>query len=442
MKNKPMKKAKVEKRIDEIVEVAKFNPFHDARGRFSNKNGFASYSANPNTKAGAMAIARSAAGGHGKTLNAHRQSYGETIDQNADWLGSGIGGNKGPYAQGLRQHVEPVRGLQGASRMGAIWQRSNQQQGRITKPGKQPAQQAQQQGNQQQTASATKPAAAKPAQAKPAAQNTTQQQNATQAQQQTTTAPKGLAANTAGVQLTHKERLAVRLRNGKGEVQDKTSTTRVADSHDQERVAGKDISRSFDAAKIRGKGAALEKVARAQGWDKAPTVTDDLETFQKAARQSGRVLIRTVHPNGSKSSLDVCEETMTKAGASLNGTGMKAYGRGLYTVDVQYGSTADSRLSKKIASGQDHSFGYGDTQMMSTIHPDAKIASKAQATKLKQEFRSLPYTEQCKFGNDHGAYIASKGYDGATWDAWSATYTTMYNMSAMIFYSNVADKYA
>ena len=51
----------VEKGVDEIVEVEKFNPFHDAAGRFSNKNGFSSYSAHPNTKAGAMAISRSAA---------------------------------------------------------------------------------------------------------------------------------------------------------------------------------------------------------------------------------------------------------------------------------------------------------------------------------------------------------------------------------------------
>lgn len=69
----------IAKGIDTIEHVEKFNPFHDARGRFASSNGFKSYSANPNTKAGAMAIARSAAAGHGNTVNVHRQSYGENI---------------------------------------------------------------------------------------------------------------------------------------------------------------------------------------------------------------------------------------------------------------------------------------------------------------------------------------------------------------------------
>ena len=71
------------------AEIRKFNPFHDARGRFSNKTGFATYSANPKTKAGALAIQRSNAGGHGRTLNVHAQSKGESITQNANWLATG-----------------------------------------------------------------------------------------------------------------------------------------------------------------------------------------------------------------------------------------------------------------------------------------------------------------------------------------------------------------
>lgn len=59
-------------RFDEIIEIDKFNPFHDSMGKFSSSNGFKSYSANPNTKAGAMAIARSAAAGHMNTINVHR----------------------------------------------------------------------------------------------------------------------------------------------------------------------------------------------------------------------------------------------------------------------------------------------------------------------------------------------------------------------------------
>lgn len=70
-------------------EVQKFNPFHDALGRFSSSHGFKSYSANPKTRAGALAIQRSNAGGHGRTLNVHRESKGESITQNANWLATG-----------------------------------------------------------------------------------------------------------------------------------------------------------------------------------------------------------------------------------------------------------------------------------------------------------------------------------------------------------------
>lgn len=47
------------------------------------------YSANPKSKAGANAINRSAGAGHGRVLNVHRESKGESIQQNANWLATG-----------------------------------------------------------------------------------------------------------------------------------------------------------------------------------------------------------------------------------------------------------------------------------------------------------------------------------------------------------------
>lgn len=79
----------VNKNIDNIEHVEKFNPFHDARGRFSNAHGMASYSANPKTKAGQMAIGRSTAAGYGAVMNVHRESKGENIRQNDNWIRSG-----------------------------------------------------------------------------------------------------------------------------------------------------------------------------------------------------------------------------------------------------------------------------------------------------------------------------------------------------------------
>ncbi len=74
---------------DMITEVRKFNPFHDALGRFASKNGFKTYSANPKMKVAQPSIIRSAQAGHGHTMNVHRESKGENIGQNYDWLQTG-----------------------------------------------------------------------------------------------------------------------------------------------------------------------------------------------------------------------------------------------------------------------------------------------------------------------------------------------------------------
>ena len=69
--------------------VEKFNPFHDSLGRFANKHGFKSYSANPKLKAAQPSIMRAHQAGHGRVLNVHHESKGESITQNANWLQTG-----------------------------------------------------------------------------------------------------------------------------------------------------------------------------------------------------------------------------------------------------------------------------------------------------------------------------------------------------------------
>lgn len=422
----------VEKNIDEIEEVAKFNPFHDAKGRFSSSNGFASYSANPNTRAGAMAIARSAAAGHMNTKNVHRYAAGPTIRQNANWLGAGKQQTRGQKGSAtLNRRVEPVAGLSGASATGASWQYQNQKQGIATtlsgkqtqqpqKPAQKPQQQPQkpQQQAQQQAATQQQAAAQKPA-------------------QQPQAAGKGLAAQVAGVQLTGGDKLAIQPRNGSGRT---TTTRKLANDHDQDIVVGKDISKTADISKVRGSKDPIDKMADLQGWNKQPTVTNDLETFQKAAKQSGVMLIRTVHGNYNtgETSDQVCKTTMTNASAPLGGSGGKVYGSGMYLVGAQTTNKTGRNLGRQIAGSQTHSAAYGDTQMMATVHPKAKIATPTQANKLKSDFRNMSYAQQKKYG-DYGSYIASKGYDGARWHNTSDPYITMYNKSAMIFYGGVAD---
>ena len=51
--------------------------------------GFKTYSANPKLKAAQPSILRAHQAGHGRVLNAHAQSKGESITQNAHWLATG-----------------------------------------------------------------------------------------------------------------------------------------------------------------------------------------------------------------------------------------------------------------------------------------------------------------------------------------------------------------
>lgn len=51
--------------------------------------GFKTYSANPKLKAAQPSIMRSHQAGHGRVLNVHRESKGESITQNANWLTTG-----------------------------------------------------------------------------------------------------------------------------------------------------------------------------------------------------------------------------------------------------------------------------------------------------------------------------------------------------------------
>lgn len=79
--------------IDYIEEVTKFNPYHDRLGRFAEKGGFmasgyagdrdrqaVTFSANPDTKAGAMAIARESAVNHEVIGRAYGKNPPKTTD--------------------------------------------------------------------------------------------------------------------------------------------------------------------------------------------------------------------------------------------------------------------------------------------------------------------------------------------------------------------------
>lgn len=137
---------------------------------------------------------------------------------------------------------------------------------------------------------------------------------------------------------------------------------------------------------------------------------------------------------------------MLDGDTSLGGNGGKCYGGGMYLTDCKItngGSTGRSNNAKNLAQSSRESYCYGDTQMMATVRPDAKIATAKQSAKMQSDFLNLSLIERFKFEDDVGAYIASKGYDGAKWHADSdpCAYTTVYNKSAMIFYGGAVDAY-
>lgn len=377
--------------VEENVEIDKFNPFHDSLGRFSSSHGMKTYSANPKTKAGQMAIGRSAAAGYGYTMNVHRESKGENIKQNQNWIVNGKK-PKVPAAQSakLQQYAQ------------------NGTRSKVTT------------GQQQNKPAAKKPAA---------------QQQTNQTQQSTQTG--GLAQSVANVTVTSKQALALQPRNLSKKV---VSTKKVANDHDQDLVAGKDVSKSFKVDNNSTKSP-IDQIAEAQGWNKAPTVTNDRDLFNKAAIQSGRVMMRTVNGYGGKTGDQVCNETMTKGDTPLGGSGGKVYGSGMYLVDTSLKGSGN--LAKSVAAGQYESGMYGKTQMMATVHPNAKIATPSQAAKLANEFHKLSSADKARFGYDQNTYIASKGYDGAKWhsDSDPQAYTTVFNKSALIFFGGVADTF-
>lgn len=394
-------------RYDEIVHVEKFNPFHDAAGKFSSSHGFKTYSANPNTKAGAMAIARSAAAGHGNTMNVHRQSYGENIRQNANWLGQGK--QASPRQQGnttLRSRVEPIAGLAGASATGASWQAQNAMQGKQTQPGKymqQKQQQAQQTQNQQQQSQPQKQTASKPAQ-----QQAQQQQNQ-QAQQQ---------------------------------AQQQQAQT----ANNRKPVDGKDISSTFRYNHL-ADGDPLNQVAKLQGYSEKPTLIKDSTEFSNAVKASGIMAYRTIAEakdvvNGKfKTGQKFADDLKNSDTFVHNGNGYRAYGSGMYMAaayNTAGKGTAPSRSDTNSAKRDSIGYGKGkatDKTLAITLDPSAKIGDYNQ---ICSEYSRLTFAEKQRFGNDLGAYAASKGLDGlkAANAGYGCDYITVYNRSKLIIFDN------
>lgn len=362
-------------------EVLKFNPFHDSMGKFSSAQGMNTYSANPKTRAGQMAISRSAPN-HSQVLNVHRESKGENIGQNYKWIETG------------QKPKSPLVGGQ-------------------------------------------KPAPEKPKTAPKPKEPTKTKDSLNDGQNGQ------LAENVADVNLSNITKLALQPRNMSGKpidtqkIADDHFQDRVAGKDISKKFDIKNMDTNKDPidaiAEAQGWNQSPTVTNDRELFDKA---------CLQAGRVMCRSVCPDLFGGTNKTAIDICKDAMTDGNAALGGGGGKAYGSGMYLTSTKINGGKVS--SDRVKEGQRESFNYGPTQMMCTVHPKAKIATPTQANKLSLQWYDMPTSEKKRFGYDRNAWIASKGYDGAQWHLNSdpSAYTTIFNKSALIFFGGVADAYA
>lgn len=405
----------VNKSIDDIEHVEKFNPFHDSLGRFSSSQGMKTYSANPKTKAGAMAIGRSTAAGYGAVMNVHRESKGENIRQNDNWIRTKQKPTPSQLARAqanapktvaqaqLNAHTNRVKGTMGATETGTA------RHPRPTKP-----QQAPQ--NQQQTA---------PKQTPP--KQTAQAQQTTQQAQQQNQKP-------STVRVTQTMRSGVRM-----DVDFDQSTVAGAKNKEFKGTAqGKDLTKTFDATKMvasdrfRGENRYTNQVADMQGFN-APAKRVSKAEYNALASKYGDEFFRTVDSarvNGKNMTAKQLKNAYTtESDLAMNGNGNRVYGDGIYTVSAKMTAGRGRTYTAIDATmAKNHSRYYGDckTTLSMTWLSKPNIVTQS---KLNNEWRNLSSAERQKFGYHKNTYACAKGYDAVYTS--SGNYMTVFNRSKL-----------
>ena len=397
--------AEVDTIVEKSEDVEKFNPWHDARGRFTTAGGGGgrgSFSANPKTKAGQMAIARAYQGGHQTAFNRHKESKGENVHQNYRWINST--GRRGSFP-GTRQKP----GYTGTTSGRGLNTRTNTLTN--TKP-------TNHLPNSMRPSNTTSTASKPKTTSKPAAS----QPKTTQSKPASTSKPKQTNKPAAGAK--------------------KPSTSHKT-------VDGKDMSKKVDTSNLSRKKA-MDYVARQQGYKGQGRVIKNRTEFQDAVKKSGVVMYRTLGDG-----TDIISGRTTKASKfidymktgsedqlSLNGSGGSVYGQGIYAASTKItpGKKPSRKEQMKAAEESiDYQWrGQGKTVAM-TLDPSAKVAKYDD---IYQEFNRLSRSEQNKYSGDMGVYAAAKGYDAMTTlvDRRNQTYYTMvYNRTKMVFYDTTYD---
>lgn len=398
--------AEVDTIVEKSEDVEKFNPWHDARGRFTTAGGGGgkgSFSANPKTKAGQLAIQRAYNSGKNTTFNRHKESKGENVHQNMQWIQSG--GNYGN------------RRVNGQRAQGSF--RGNRQ-----KPGYNKPTSGQGLNSRTNTFTTSKPT------------NYLQgNSSSSKPKQQTSSKP---AANKPKTTVASKPQSTQTNKPASGAKKPSTS---------HKMVDGKDIRNRLDTSRMTSQEA-MDKVARMQGYKGQGRVVKSRKEFRDAVEKSGVVMYRTVGDG-----TDVLTKKQTKASKfidylktgtedqlSLNGSGASFYGQGLYSASTKI--TPGKRPSKNeqmaaaVESIDYQRRGKGKTVAM-TLDPSAKVGDYDT---LYREFMSIGSYDRSTYSNDIGVYAAAKGYDALTTRVFGGTnYTMVYNRTKLIFFDETFD---
>ena len=406
----------VNKNVDQIEHVEKFNPFHDARGRFSSSKGMASYSANPKTKAGQMAIDRSTAAGYGAVMNVHRESKGENIRMNDQWIKNGQKPNASQLARAqanapktlaqARQnaHTNRVKGTMGATETATA---------RHPKPTKPTVKQPQQ---------------AQAANQKPQTQATQNQQNqqaqATQNQKMTHVKQKMNSGMTMDVDFDQKKVAGAINKEFRGTAE------------------GKDLTKTFDCYKMKatddynGRARYTDKVADLQGFNSPAKKVSQAE-FDQLKQNCGDVFYRTVgsaRVNGRNIDANGMKQAYTSENdLKMNGPSGRAYGDGIYTASAKVRANANGRKNytsrdDQMAKKESQYYGDGKTTLTMTWLSKPKIARQNE---VENAWNNMSTHERMKFGNHINTYACAKGYDAMITKNKSDGYMVIFNRSKL-----------
>lgn len=408
--------------LDDGKDVKKFNPFHDEGGRFSNHNGFASFSANPYTKAGQMAIQRaagkifnSAAGvlvgskppsssgavpisyktngftSGGIVMNVHANSKGHNISENVAYL-------RGKRILIVGNQLQPIGGTAAANKLA----RAAMNEPLPPKGAPKPATQTQ----------------AKP---KPQAQNQQNQNNQQQQQNQN-----GQQNQQAPSQQQNQQQRQVGqpYKNAQGQVEVQTASGHTYyQGQDRlvEVINNSPLKNGYSYQQLQNY---YNEVCDLQGFHNKPELVQDQQAFKQATTDSGYIGYRSKNADTYLDSF-AKDQTYTEGGY-----GGRSHDEGTYIVtnNGPQAGVEPSQYVKQICS-QESAY-YGTHQVKMTFQKGMKTITEDTA---RREFNKLTSAQRQALGNDLGIFCAAKGYDAMVYHVSnSKDYFMLHNRSKAV----------